>query len=285
MKRVMFALLLAMAIAPSAWAQSWPNEPAGSTVINDYNWNSCPGGGWQPAYGCGSIKSDSTAPHSPNSVLSFTYNPSIGGGGGDPYIQVNNLSEWYTGFWVWMDPNFVGTASQTNKIVAFIQSDGSYFWLEAGAYCDYCYGGPFKPHWALSTRPNQPYLNNCHLPGYGDCPGTLSLPSPTGTTITKGVWHRMEVYAKKSTSDTSRDGILRWWMDGVQQGYLTNVNFGGALAMINFTPAWAPFKEEHWTHPSEWRFDHVRVSAPGGGGSAPKGDTTPPSSPVNLRAQ
>lgn len=281
MKRVMFALLLAMTIAPSAWAQSWPNEPSGSTVLSDHNWNSCPGGGWQPAYGCGSIMSDGTAPHSPSSVMRFRYDPSSGTGGGDPYFAVNNLSEFYTGFWFWMDPNFVGTGSQLNKIVAFWLSNGDGYWLEAASGVST--SGPFYPQWSLTGGTG---VSNCHLSaGYGDCPGTWLLPGQSNPTITKGVWHRMEVYGKKSATASSRDGILRWWMDGQLLGSYTNVNFGGSLTTIFFTPAWAGPSEPHWTHPSEWRFDHVRVSAPGGGGSAPKGDTTPPASPVNLRAQ
>lgn len=253
-----------------AQTTAWPNEPAGSTLVNEWNWDSCPGGGWQPANGCGSIVSDPTAPLSPNNVLSFKYNPSTGYGGGDPYIIVNNLPEWYIGVWAWIDPNFISTGSLLNKLFVMMLADGSAIWTHvSGSYCsDLCYGGPFYVDMGISTRqPNPTMLSNCHLEGtvgYGDCPaGSWLLPPYMNLKeFTKGSWHLLEYYVKKSTTDTSRDGIIRWWIDGVMQGNVTNANLGGPLIQVSFTPAWTPPTQSHWTHPSEHRYDHVRISSP-----------------------
>lgn len=279
MKRVMFALLLAMAIAPSAWGQSWPNEPSGSTVINDWNWNSCPGGGWQPAYGCGAIRSDSTAPRSPNSVLAMEFNPASGAGGGDPFIAIN-ATEVYIGYWVKLSNPFQGETNLSNKLTyGFDGSFGHGYWTKF-------YGqqnGPFTLQFHLQGF--DPSIDNCHISsGFGEC---FNRAWNMSTTVTKGVWHRVELYYKHSTSRTSRDGIARLWLDGVQQLNLTNLNTpDGVINDLYFSPTWAGPADPNRTNPDVISFDHVHVSSGGtGGGGTPKGDTTPPAAPVNLRAQ
>ena len=129
---------------------TWPNEPAGATVLSDWGWDTCPGGGWQLAFGCGIITTDATAPHSPTNVMRYTYNPSTGVGGGDPYLQpASTQDEWYIGLWFWMDPDFVGTASQLNKIFCFTFPNQDRYWLEAAS--GVAPDGPFYLQWSLSS--------------------------------------------------------------------------------------------------------------------------------------
>lgn len=45
-------------------------------------------------------------------------------------------------------------------------------------------------------------------------PGQTTLVAGTGPEITVGAWHKIEVYAKKSSSDGAADGVLRVWIDG-----------------------------------------------------------------------
>jgi hypothetical protein len=51
--------------------------------------------------------------------------------------------------------------------------------------------------------------------------------------VTLGVWHRIEWYARYSSTDSTRDGETRWWLDGVLQGAYTDLQ----------SPADAGFKE------------------------------------------
>jgi hypothetical protein len=280
MKRVMFLLLLAMAAAPEAWAQSWPNEPAGSTVLSDHNWSSCPGGGWQPAYGCSVIRSDATAPQSPSSVLAMEYNPANGAGGGDPYINLNNLNEVYVGTWFKFSNPFQGEQNLANKLMVLFWGDGSTLWIKAE-------GQQFGPwHPVIGYSVVDMTLNNCHNPGYGDCPGGFTFtPNVSNGNITQGMWNRLEFYYKRSTSTTSRDGIVRVWLNGTPVIDVTRANTPSAFLQTVFvTPSWAGPADPGRSNPDKISFDHIHVSAPNGGGGAPKGDTTPPAAPVNLSA-
>ncbi|MGE3152609.1 MAG: hypothetical protein AB7G48_08740 [Nitrospiraceae bacterium] len=275
MKRVMFLLLLAMAVAPEAWAQTWPNEPAGSTVINDWGWNSCPGGGWQPAYGCGFIRSDATAPLSPSSILRYEYNTSSGYGGGDPFIGLNN-DEIFVGLWMKLSNPFVGDASGSNKLFYFSVGGSGYgLWFKAT--------GPQStgPRYAtVHLQGVDPAIDNCHISGWGECSNRTWQGGPN---ITLGVWHRVEYYYKRSSSKTSRDGISRVWLDGASVINVTNLNTPqSSLDVLYITTTWTPPVDR--SNPDMISFDHIHVSAPSGGGGTPKGDTTPPVAPTGLRA-
>lgn len=275
-----FALAASLCWQSDATAQSWPNEPSGSTLINDWNWSSCPGGGWQGATGCGSIVSDSTGPFSPSGVLQFQLNPGQNSGGGDPYLDFTPSNEIYVGFW-WKPSNpFDGLPHFVNK-VGFLWTDVNYgqlVWYMFGSQK----GGPYQ----FGPQLEMPAVSNSHLGnGYGDPVGSWNLFGNTGNgTIPLGQWNRIEIYAKNSTTPSSRDGILRWWMNGVLVGNYTTANLPCCWRSWQFTPAWdgsfTPIQTSSFSH----RWDHIRISKPNGGGGAPKGDTTPPVAPVNLRA-
>jgi hypothetical protein len=51
--------------------------------------------------------------------------------------------------------------------------------------------------------------------------------------LTVGAWTKLEAYVKASTTSTSRDGIVRWWVNGVPAGSYTNLNYGaGGLERV-----------------------------------------------------
>lgn len=276
MKRVMFALLLAMAVPPSAWAQSWPNEPSGSTTLVDCNFNSalC---GISGASGSGSIISDSSAPQSPSNVMEFRLPVGSSSGGGETYFPLNpQPREIFAGYW-WKPSNpFEGHPNCSNKVHGLVLTAGN-IWLDM--HCS-ATGGPYVFKMILQIPEN-----NCHLGnGFGDCPGTyVVFGNQSSGAITLGAWHRVEVYLKSSSSSTSRDGILRMWVNGSQVMNYTTVNMSASMLYWLFTPtwdgSWAPIQTTSFSH----RYDHVHVST-GGSGSAPKGDTTPPAAPTALRA-
>jgi hypothetical protein len=128
-----------------------------------------------------------------------------------------------------------------------------------------------------------PGVGNAHLGnGWGDNPGTWNLyGNVSSPTVALGQWHRVEMYAKGSTTSTSRDGILRWWLDGNPVGSYTNVNTSDPnWNMIQFTPSWDKPDPTQRTTDYFW-YDHVRISSPQGSGAQdqPPG---PPSAPQIL---
>ena len=285
---VLAAFLIAACIPwpDQASAQSWPNEPSGATVHNDYNWGSVPGGGWLCAFGCGSIATDSTAPHSPSSVLRFTLNTTTHVGGGDPYFDHPDSTEIYHAYWLKASNPFQSIGNAVNKI--------SFSWLENrdGQWIVFLSGnpysnGPYSIAVLLEVGGSGTVVNNCHLGGWGDCPGSYNVYANAGNSgFSLGVWHRIELYGKASSTTSSRDGILKVWLDGNLILNYTQVNTPGRkFSELQFTPTWdgggALFDV---TNTNTWSFDHVHVSSPNGSGGNTKGDTTPPASPVNLRA-
>lgn len=273
--------LLASSPSPAA-AQSWPNEPSGSTVLTDYAYNSMTGSGWglSGAWGV-SLGSDPSAPLSPSNVLQMRFPPGLEGGRstGNSYFPVGNLTELYAGFWWKPSTNWEGGSG--GQKISFIQPSGSWnlvFLLNAAST-----GLPYKVN---AYYPNSAGVNNCHLSSvWGDCPGSVQIfANASNPTISLGVWHRMEMYVKKSSSPTSRDGILRWWIDGVLCANYTNVNYPAEnIVQFEFDPTWGNVGETKTAAEHYFWYDHVHLST-GGSGSIPKSDTAPPSVPSGLRA-
>ena len=286
--RILTMLIMVLLCMPvGAYAQTWPNEPSGFNLVNDWNWNSCPGGGWQPASSpssCAVIRSDAAAPLSPSSVLSMEYSPASGVGGGDPYILLNNgngYNEIYLGFWVQLESGFQGEENLSNKLGIFSWGDGSWLWIKYEGQ----QFGPWFPviGFQVSGISN---VNNCHLPGYGDaspCPSGNFTFTPTqgNSNVSAGPWKRFEFYYKRSSTTTSRDGHVKVWIDGSLVINIIQANTPQVpLNVFYFTPSWAGPGSPGRTHADVIQFDHVHVSAPGGGGA----DTTPPSQVTGLIA-
>lgn len=204
-------------------------------------------------------------------------------GGANSHLYFSPVNELYVGFW-WKPSNpFPGwDTGAVNKFAMFRHASGghSYLMLQSKSGVR---GGPYNAHFALGFDGT---ISNSHLGnGWGDVVGTWNLwPNRGSSDVVLGSWHRMEFYFKKSSTPTSRDGVLRWWMNGSLIADFTQVNYPSAFADVGLTPIWdSPHNLGGVTAEYHW-YDHVRVSAPSGGGSAPKGDTSPPVAPTGLRA-
>jgi hypothetical protein len=81
-------------------------------------------------------------------------------------------------------------------------------------------------------------------------------------TITLGVWHQFELYFKRSSSPSTADGIVRWWIDGALCGNYTNVMWPTtAFEELRFAPTWGGIGGSVASD-SYWWVDHVRISRP-----------------------
>lgn len=74
-------------------------------------------------------------------------------------------------------------------------------------------------------------VSNCHIPEIdGDCNGSslVFYPNINGSPVSEGVFHRVEITMRRSTTESSRDGVMRVVVDGSLRIYHTDLN----------TPAW-----------------------------------------------
>lgn len=249
-------IVLLLALAVPAWAQTWPNEPVGSVATSDCGMNVSPCPNWFSGLYWGTLISDGTAPLSPPGVTQHQKNPNSCAGGGEPFHVFGPTAEVYVGLWAWIDPNFQGVSNGSNKIWRLVLEDGSNWWLEiVGTPLQ----GPF--HVGAVWQPAGSAVDNCHLPySSADCPGSITF-DHGGPTFTKGVWHRLEVFFRKSTSPNDRTGVWRVHMDGVQIVNFTSVNTPNSpISFLQIGQAWTGPCAPGETNADEWRFDHVHVS-------------------------
>lgn len=65
-------------------------------------------------------------------------------------------------------------------------------------------------------------------------------PNLTATPVKLGEWHQIEWYVRYSSNPSSRDGVVRWWLDGVAQGEYTDLQMPPDAGFIQYTirPVW-----------------------------------------------
>lgn len=233
---------------------SWPNEPANSEILTDNPLNTKIGDGWSASYPeGGKIVSDPGAPLSPPNVLQYSRNNMTQGDASQSYYGFPDMNELYFGFW-WKPSNpFYGWPNNAFQKVALVKNRPSqHFYV--GMHRNN--GGGFS----FAVFLNYSLVENSHL-GNGYGVGSWMLFANRGNAnVALGAWHRMEFYVKKSTTTTSRDGVLRWWMDGVLQGDYSQVNYPGPFWSAWLAPIWdagvsLPGPEYHF-------YDHAHISVP-----------------------
>ena len=251
----------------------WTNEPSGASVVVDCPFNSVSGCGILDAYSSSQIVSDSSAPTSPSSVVKSTFPAgSTSGGMQLNYVTPQLQSEMYVGL-IWRtNPEFQGNPGSWSNKMFFMRGPSSNGLLLMYGPTN---GGPYYATFGHNTGG----LDNSHI-----CQMDLGLicppnVNPNAAQLFRGVWTKIEMYIKKSTTNTSRDGILRWWVNGVLVGNYTTINYaGGGLNEWVWSEAWdGTFSPNH----AEWNhfIDHLHVSLPNGGSSTDQ----PPGPPANPK--
>jgi hypothetical protein len=197
------------------------------TLLSEEPFNTMTENGWnqvqrQTTNGSGlSVSNDASAPVSPSSVLTFKYAAGYDAGsepGAEYFIPGTPVKETYMGFW-WKASNpWQFHPSGVNKITfLFTSVDNIYLMM----YNDGA--GP-----TIQVEPQ--LLNDVRR----------LAPNVTATQVTLGVWHRIEWYVKQSTTGTSADGVVKWWLDGVLQGVYTDLQMSVNPGFIEYTiaPTW-----------------------------------------------
>jgi len=293
----LLTLLLCLLWSPTAWAQSsiWPNEPAGAAVKLDCNFSSTPSAcGILDAYSSSIQATDASAPISASGVVKSNM-PARSAFGGMQlnYVTPQIYPEMYVGLMWRTNPQFQGRRVG-NKLFFIRGPQNNGVFLFNNAALNNGSGVMIFAH-------NSGALNNSHA-----CALDLGLacyPNVGPGILTVGTWTKLEAYIKSSTTATSRDGIVRWWINGAPAGNYTNLNINqlGSNEWV-WSETWdgcgingAPPCDIGPTgvNTSEWShfIDHLHISIPncsgncGGVPPPPPPPMLPPNMPTNLRVQ
>lgn len=278
--RILLTTVILLSSAP-AHAQLWPNEPAGSTVVLD-----CPFSQQmttQPVtvcavnnvYNAGAIVSDSDPVSPPGAYRSRISAGQQTGGTQLNWVYPQTVNEMYMGMVVRTNPEFQGRTT-ANKTF-FLRGPGmNGFWGLGGAVGST--GGP------MYFGHNTSSLDNSHACAFDL--GLVCNPNVASPFLIKGQWTKLEAYVKKSSTATSRDGIVRWWVNGILSGNYTNLNYAqNGLNEWVWSETWDgtvtnPVPSVPW----EWYLGHLHIAIPNCGGCPVTGGggTTPPPPPQTL---
>jgi hypothetical protein len=251
------AAVMVTALPPPPSGGTWPNEPAGMTLLSDYGMDQpiptsgdvpiAGSGGWHvvsnappgSSGGWTTLGSDAGAPLSPPSVYQAVYPVGMkdGGAPGTVYWASGLLNQCYFGFW-WKPSNpWQGDPSGTNKI-AFGFVGGSTIFL------------------SMHGAPGGPY----HLQVQDEMGGNVNYDGITN--ITLGQWYRIEWSFSYPGSGTS--GTMQLWLgDATGKTTLeiaTSVYLPGPISMVQFSPTWGGNVGAVKTEQDMYEYDHVHLS-------------------------
>ena len=257
----------------------WPNEPAGSTTLTDWPYNqlvpgadesgSSGGNVWHQSPGTGSaaVVVDPGAPLSPPNVAQITYPVGLPSGS-TPWTLYFNVSgrEYYSAFWWKTNQAWQGDPSGVNKIT---------FWQDAApasANLILMMNNQRQPAYTLAVALEFNRAANGHLVntlGGGTVWHLFGNINGGNYVVVPGMWYRIELYFKGSTTPTSQDGLLRWWATKLgdaaptQVGDYTNVNFDTPNFIdFSFAPTWGGNSGVTKLRMDFYRIDHVHISRP-----------------------
>ena len=218
-------------------SSTWANAPAGGTVLCDVNCSADPDTvGLFDVFNSVILETDATAPFSPSGCWKARMEALAPSGG----CQLEKTSptryrEMYFGLYWRSNPQFQGLPVG-NKLF-FLGSDfgmnGCFTWNNASLVNGV---GP------MIFNINTSGIANPHVFNGSLDPSLPWRPNVGNGDLARGVWYKLEGYVKASTTRTSQDGILRWWVNDAMVGNYTNVNYcgpnGETLNRWMWTQAW-----------------------------------------------
>jgi hypothetical protein len=255
--------LTVIAISSRVQAQVWPNEPPGSTVLTDWGFPALTGSGWggNPSP-YKTIVSDGSSLANTPTALQITFPTGFTGGVAPATVGYEHpevfttARELYVGLW-WKPSNpWQGHNSGVNKVLYLSQYGGvcgsqlqqqvlTMFGVNAPSSA-----GPFRMRFTnefmiAPTYNLEPNVNGNLMVGLG-------------------VWHQIEIYRKLSTTSSSKDGVLRWWLDGTLAGNYTTVNDSQCPFLgLYLSPTWGGVADVKRETDYFW-YNRVRISQPSG---------------------
>ena len=251
--------------APPVGGQ-WPNEPAGMTVITNSAFSDSLGAEWHNVYNTQAYASPggSGSTFSPPRAFDvYLAENSIYGNGQWVLYPSSRPREMYCGTYWSTNAGFQGLSNIGNKMLFFRDPAIDNSLLNWRGFQD----SPRTLCWL-----NQTAYSNAHLSTWlGDASGLSGYVLPninsSACTMAAGTgWYFIEMYLKSSTTTSSQNGILKWWVNGTLCANITNINLcPNGFTEFHINTTWdgsllmsAPYRDmsRSWHH----YFDHMRVS-------------------------
>ena len=244
MKRLLVCLVIAVCagLPDLAHALTCPNRPAGSATLATVRFNTTDGEGqmWDLYPGAGTI---TTIPGSEGNVTSSILAPgaSVGGqqviwpkpGNQQPLTNIYVCFRWQ------MNAQFVGQQT-ANKLFFLAAQDWTYGKQGGNGFFGLGQIGGYPPSsFYMYFGHNSGNLDNSHAAGCIADLGLVCNPNLTATSLFAGQWYTVEVYIISSTSRTSRNGTVKWWINNIPQGSYTSLNYiDGIVNQFQINHTW-----------------------------------------------
>ena len=220
---------LAQSCPPPVAAQtgSWPNEPAGFKPVSAREWK------------CEGVAQVSDE-------LVFTYPPGFQSGyaPGVAYLDLAAPApEVYFGFRWTPSREWESHSSGVNKIALLFPSTSAGGTIYIMMFYDRGrYTIQVETTFERDTRRLEPNLAT--------------------TPVVLGEEHQIEWYVRYSSNPSSRDGVVRWWLDGVKQGEYTDLQMPPDAGFTQFTirPVWGGGVGETKKHTDSFSYGRVHAS-------------------------
>lgn len=211
---------------------NFTNIPAGGTLLLQDSFTSLPlRSGLLDIYNSAKLVDDGSAPVSPSKVIRYRMEPlALEGGGELQYFHGSLWRSLYMGVSWRTNPQFQGRPVG-NKLwfVGGPEMGGVFLFNGSGLV-----NGQGQLLWSQNTL----VVDNTHV-SPAPIGGLMFYPNVSSGALSVGVWYKLECFIKSSTTMTSRDGIYRWWVNGVLAGNYTNVNWAPqGLNWFDFTQTW-----------------------------------------------
>ena len=238
-------------LAPSpSGGGTWPNEPAGWTLVNNHDMSGLNTGGWANVYpaditsGGISVVSDPSAPASPPAVWQFAYPTGFTAAGTAPateWMTMAPTQALYVGFWWKPSSPWQGHESGVNKLMFLFTGDPTGLSQNLTIQLYGSGAGPFSTRMVGEGFEDVPYWEN------------VCSTSP----LALGVWHRIEILMNSPT------GSLQWWVDGKLVGSYSGVPYPSyGFFQLEFSPTWGGVGGLAKQENDYFWFDQVHVSHP-----------------------
>ncbi len=293
MKKYILAIIICLVALP-AHAQ-FANQPAGSFIAADCSMvdHLCTGsvfrGTFYDLYNNLALVSDFSDPASPPSmrdaVLPYTgpcgtlgppstvatFLDCAVGGGQIGWYNSSATTELYVGITFKIDATYGCSLVGTSKFlfVRGYENTGG-LPISNGAFIFAGCGDQKEIRWA----PNTSGVNNPGVCG-GDALGGTCFPNRSAGTFTRGQAFTFEACIKSSSTPTAGDGIVRWWINGVEAGRYTNINTGRVTNETVWQMTWDGYGNgQGFTAATHQYMGHMRMALPPAGGCSPGGSGT-----------
>ena len=243
---------------------SWSNAPLGGVVLLDHAFNSVTAPNLTTPWNNTFIVQDGSAPFSgPNVARTRLEAFATTGGDELTYQSPTPYREMYMGVYWRTNPQFQGRIS-SNKTFFLRGVPGTNGVI-------YMVGGPnmSQANFSMVWSHNGGNLNNGHIMG-GDAFGSAAVANVGNAVVIPGLWYKLELHIRASTTASSRDGFMRMWLNGTQTHNYDQLNYASSTATASspgFLNQWV--WNETWdgsgdmgvsnTVPWEHYVDHVYI--------------------------